>query len=142
MLPVTSEFPSAEEARKGFNAANKWYEDEATLEKVRSLAREVRRWLLVNKQRTDKKGDEKSEPWWKELTGAENAERRDLRKSLLRMLIFGNGLRRLLNRMVHEQLLSDGAYDFIDEATDFAPMALHEELMDTNCRRSLTRPSH
>jgi hypothetical protein len=129
MLPVTSKFLSAEEAREGFIAAKKWWEDEANLEKVRLLAHDVRRWLRVNKQRTDKKGDEKSEPWWEELPATENPERYDLRHSLLRQLVFGTGLRRLLNRMVNEQLLSDGAYNFIDEATNFAPMALHEELM-------------
>jgi hypothetical protein len=54
MLPVTSEFPSADEARQGFIAAKKWWEDKANLDKVRSLADDVKRWLLVNKQRTNK----------------------------------------------------------------------------------------
>jgi hypothetical protein len=40
--------------------------------------------------------------------------------------------------MVYEQLLSDGAYDFIDEATDFAPMGLHEELMGYKLSKELS----
>jgi hypothetical protein len=106
MLPVSSESPSAERARQGFIVAKKWWENETNLEKVRSLALDVRRWLLVNKQRTDKRGDEKSEPWWKDLPATEDPVRIDLRRSSLRQLVFGTGSRRLLNRMVHEQLLT------------------------------------
>jgi hypothetical protein len=57
---------------------------------VRSTALEVREWLIANRQSTDKRGDEKSNaPWWPMLPFSDDEDRLDIRRSIMRMLIFG-----------------------------------------------------
>jgi len=84
---------------------------------------------MADKHSTNKKGDEDSKPWWPKVPITDDDDRIDVRRSLQRMLIFGNGLRRLLNRMTNSELLGDGAYELIDEVTSFRCMAFHDELV-------------
>ena len=122
----------ADQARELIDIAMKWYGQRDTASKVLAEAHKVRDWMLENKHKTNNTGDEISEPWWPKLEKLDQVtegDRLDLRRSFLRMRIYGNGMRRLLNRMVAAGLLSNEALEVIDDLTSFACMAFHEELV-------------
>jgi hypothetical protein len=116
-------------ARDQVKKANQYYKREDVIARVNEDADEVLTWLAANRHRTVAKGNEIFEPWWSDLPYTAEEDRIDLRRATLRKLVYGNGLRRLLNRMVSARLLESKMLEFIDDATEFQCMALHDELV-------------
>jgi hypothetical protein len=139
MLTVSFSEPAKgeHELREALDVVNTWYSRPDVVDQIKGLAADVNRWMMPNKQRTDKRGDEKSgDPWWPELKPTSDPDEIDLQISAMRQLVWGTGKRRLLNRMIDKSLLGDDAYQFIDDATSFASMAVYEELMGYRLWRS------
>jgi hypothetical protein len=125
-------YDTGEQVRKAIEVVNSWYLQDDTITQLRSLVSEVKRWLEQNKQKTNKRGEPQSgEPWIgiDQFDLTSDLDRLDLRRSALRDLIWGNGMRRLLNMMIESGLFKEEPYDLIEDATDFAPKALHEDLL-------------
>ena len=110
--------------------ARKFFARPDTIEKITEQADSVCGWMIKNKSKTGKAGDEiAGSPWWPQLPETEDDDRLDLRRHSLRTLIFGHGLRRLLNRMVDAGLLSPTMKEHVDDATEYQYMEVHYQLI-------------
>lgn len=132
MRPFSISTPSdIDQAREAVELAEKWYDSPSTVGEVAAIAKDVLAWLRLNREKTDRNGDTVNGSWFalQSLDHTDDGRRLDIRRSLFRSKLYGTGLRRLLNRMVHEQMLANEAYAQIRDFTDFTRMTLHDELM-------------
>jgi hypothetical protein len=124
---------TSEAAHSVVDDANGWYKRPEVQANLDRIAKDVREWLIKNKEAADRDGDGKSRDGsWLPISGWEHTEdttRLDLRRAGIRNRLYEHGLRRYLNRMVNADLLSSEAYKCFDVAATFAMKALHEELV-------------
>jgi len=113
-------------------AANSKFAEADNCEAILAAARQVRAWLMKNTQITGHHGNPISNQggWWPVgIDHTDDEARLDLRQSSLRKRLFGHGLRRLLCLLIEDELLPETYYDTMRKHTDFARMALWEELV-------------
>lgn len=124
---------TSEAARSVVDDANEWYNRPEVQADLNRIAKDVRDWLITNKESADRDGDGKSRDGsWLPISGWDHTNdttRLDLRKAGVRNRLYEHGLRRYLNRMVNADLLSEEAYNCFNVAATFEMKALHEELV-------------
>jgi hypothetical protein len=121
---------TAEAAIDNVAKARKFFAEPQIIKKITEQADLVGGWMIKNKNKTGKAGDEiAGSPWWPQLSKTEDDDRLDLRLHSLRTLTFGHGFRRLLNRMVDVGLLSPAMKECIDDATEYKYMEVHYQLI-------------
>lgn len=124
---------TSEAARAIVDDANGWYNRPEVQAELQRIAKDVREWLINNKEAADRDGDGKGRDGpWLPMSGwdyTEDSTRLDLRRAGVRNRLFEHGLRRYLNRMVEADLLSYEAFSCFDVAVTFEMKALHEELV-------------
>lgn len=129
-LPDKSDITGLKSARDAVDNANCWYARPEIIEAIHLIAVNVRTWLIANRQRTNRYGDpDSSGPWFPvgAMERTDDPDRLDIRRAQFRGLLYGNGLRRMLNLMIVEGLLAD--YEAIPKFTSFAEHALHDQLV-------------
>jgi hypothetical protein len=130
-LPPRGKATDAEHAEEVFVNAADYYNVTDTIERFSRAVASASALLKENKHSTDEFGYlVEGHPWLPMPSFSDDEAVHDIRRSKMRGRAYGHGMKRLLDRMIEEEVIGHEARKFIPELNDFKSVALFDELAD------------